>query len=57
MAVPRPYQAGRNRRACDQEKTHGMARSDASETAPPPRAAGREPIASPDSSPMGVAAT
>ena len=56
-AVPRPYQAGRKARACAHENTQGMARSLGSETPPPPRAAGREPSVSSESSAMGVAAT
>ena len=37
-AVPQPYQAGSRQRFCVQAKTHGIARSDASEPRPgPPR--------------------
>ena len=54
--MPSPYQAGRFARDCDHANTHGIARSDASETAPPPRAAGRDPSVRPESSSIGVAA-
>ena len=58
-----PYQPGRFVRDWDHANTHGMARNDSSRGAPatpaapsaPPRAAGREPIVSADSSSIGVA--
>src|SRR4051812_10857123 len=62
-ADPNPYQPGRLVRDWDHAKTHGMARSDSSDGPEAPavaellaRAAGREPMASPLSSAMGVAA-
>ena len=56
-ADPSPNQPGRPIRDWDQAKTHGMARRDESDDSRRgcPRAGGRDPMASRDSSSMGVA--
>ena len=60
--MPSPYQAGTLARTWVQAKTHGIARSDASDGGwPPPaaarpRAAGREPSRRPAICSIGVAA-
>ncbi len=55
IAAPKPYQPGRARRACPQEKLHGMARK-SSILRDGLREAGREPMLSVAISEIGVEA-